>query len=175
MDTSGSVQDLPQEPQRNMRKRRRCVRQERSGVGVRGRNALSGQLDQASRSYLSDLQVATTEAGAIIIRESLPDVVANAAHLCQLFQNLVGNAIKYRRPGIVPEVRVKAHDDGANRKRNPADFIVCASRARESRSAVRSFSGPRDISGWPAVKCCCPAHLSHREPARTRMLIRWRA
>ncbi|MCU1330353.1 MAG: sensor signal transduction histidine kinase, partial [Bryobacterales bacterium] len=75
-----------------------------------GRVSSEAALDEA----LSDLQIATTESRAIITRETLPDVVADAVHLCQLFQNLVGNAIKYRKPGTVPEVRINAQRDGAN-------------------------------------------------------------
>jgi PAS domain S-box-containing protein len=75
-----------------------------------GRVSAEAALDEA----LSDLQIAITESRAIIRREALPDVIADAVHLCQLFQNLVGNAIKYRKPGTVPEVRIHARRDGAN-------------------------------------------------------------
>jgi PAS domain S-box-containing protein len=70
--------------------------------------------EAALNEALSDLQIATTEAGAMIIREALPDVLANAVHLCQLFQNLVGNAIKYRKPGTAPEVQITAQRVGAS-------------------------------------------------------------
>ena len=39
---------------------------------------------------------------------SLPSLRIHFAHLQQLFQNLIGNAIKYRKPGIPPVVRVSA-------------------------------------------------------------------
>jgi PAS domain S-box-containing protein len=39
---------------------------------------------------------------------SLPLVQMNFAHLLQLFQNIIGNAIKYRKPEIPPVVRVSA-------------------------------------------------------------------
>jgi signal transduction histidine kinase len=41
----------------------------------------------------------------------LPIVLADELLLTQLFQNLVGNAIKYQRPGI-PEIHVAAAADG---------------------------------------------------------------
>jgi signal transduction histidine kinase len=38
----------------------------------------------------------------------------HAAHLKQLFQNLIGNAIKYRHPLRAPEIRISAQqEDGA--------------------------------------------------------------
>jgi PAS domain S-box-containing protein len=39
---------------------------------------------------------------------SLPSLRMHFAHLQQLFLNLVGNAIKYRKPGVPPVVRVSA-------------------------------------------------------------------
>jgi PAS domain S-box-containing protein len=45
----------------------------------------------------SNLSAAIAESGAILECGELPEVLANEVHLCQLFQNLIGNAIKYRR------------------------------------------------------------------------------
>ena len=39
-------------------------------------------------------------------------VKADETQLIQLFQNLVGNAIKYRRPGAVPAVHISAARNG---------------------------------------------------------------
>lgn len=47
---------------------------------------------------LGYLQAPVTESGAVITRDRLPTVLAEAYPLTLLFQNLVGNAIKYRRP-----------------------------------------------------------------------------
>ncbi len=49
-------------------------------------------LDQA----LKNLHTAVTESGAEIQRKSLPVVPANEALMVQVFQNLLGNAIKFR-------------------------------------------------------------------------------
>ncbi|WP_374626059.1 PAS domain S-box protein [Devosia sp.] len=49
-------------------------------------------LDEALRN----LQVAISESGATITNDALPEVLADRAQLAQLFQNLIGNAIKYR-------------------------------------------------------------------------------
>lgn len=44
--------------------------------------------------------------------DSLPAVLADETQLIQLFQNLVGNAIKYQRPGV-PRVHISAaRNDG---------------------------------------------------------------
>jgi PAS domain S-box-containing protein len=48
------------------------------------------------------------EASAQITFETLPAVPVHGAHLQQLFQNLIGNAIKYRSPDRAPVVHVSA-------------------------------------------------------------------
>ena len=61
---------------------------------------------------LSNLQLAISESGARISHDALPTVNADFAQLRLLLQNLVANAVKYRRPGVAPEVRVIATRDG---------------------------------------------------------------
>ncbi len=67
-----------------------------SRVATRGkafdRVASSSILDQA----LANLEIAVCEAKAVITHDPLPVVNADAAQLTLLFQNLVGNAIKFR-------------------------------------------------------------------------------
>ena len=53
------------------------------------------------------LQEAVDQSGATIIIESLPAIRANEAQLLRLFQNLIGNAIKYRGENP-PEIHVSA-------------------------------------------------------------------
>ena len=40
--------------------------------------------------------------------DDLPALRVEPTHLVQLFQNLIGNAIKFRRPGVAPAVHVGA-------------------------------------------------------------------
>jgi PAS domain S-box-containing protein len=54
------------------------------------------------------LETPIREAGATVEVGALPTVMADAAQLGQVFSNLVGNAIKYRREGVRPEVRITA-------------------------------------------------------------------
>jgi light-regulated signal transduction histidine kinase (bacteriophytochrome) len=48
------------------------------------------------------------EAGATVTVGEMPTVMADAAQLAQVFTNLVGNALKYRRPDVPPEIRISA-------------------------------------------------------------------
>ena len=52
--------------------------------------------NEVVRQALGDLQFAVRESGAIVTSDDLPVVLANASQLRQVFQNLIGNAIKFR-------------------------------------------------------------------------------
>jgi signal transduction histidine kinase len=64
----------------------------------------SAALDQALQNLRSGLD----ETRAVVTRGPLPTVTGNAGRLAQVFQNLVGNAIKFRRSGVAPAVHVSA-------------------------------------------------------------------
>ena len=55
---------------------------------------------------LGDLEKRLADSGGAVIVEDLPTLHADALQMQQLFQNLIGNALKFAKPGVVPEVRV---------------------------------------------------------------------
>jgi light-regulated signal transduction histidine kinase (bacteriophytochrome) len=57
---------------------------------------------------LVDLASRIEESGAIVTHDFLPTVIGEEAALGMLFQNLVGNSIKYRREGEPPRIHVSA-------------------------------------------------------------------
>ena len=61
---------------------------------------------------LFNLQASIQENGASIVRTSLPTVRAHEIRLVQLFQNLIGNAIKYRR-AEPPVIHIDAEESGS--------------------------------------------------------------
>jgi PAS domain S-box-containing protein len=77
-------------------------------------DAAETDANDALVSALDALKVSIAEAGAEVIPHVLPRVRMGATHLQQIFQNLIGNAIKYRdagRPSRV-EIRAEAFLDG---------------------------------------------------------------
>lgn len=69
--------------------------------------AESVNLNQVVKAVVMDLAKAITESGANISVAKLPVVIGNREMLAVLFQNLIGNAIKFRRK-VAPEIRIKA-------------------------------------------------------------------
>ncbi|MCM2580115.1 sensor histidine kinase [Streptomyces meridianus] len=65
--------------------------------------ALDGSLDKA----LSNIGAAMEDSGARLERPaSMPEITGDPTLLTMLWQNLVGNAVKFRHPDRVPEVRI---------------------------------------------------------------------
>ncbi|PYY07829.1 MAG: hypothetical protein DMG61_24485, partial [Acidobacteria bacterium] len=60
---------------------------------------------------LRNLQAAIQESGALIKYEHLPTLWANASQLQQVFQNLIGNAIKFRG-SETPAIQIAAQEQG---------------------------------------------------------------
>ena len=69
---------------------------EYSRVQAQGKKIASVDTDAVMDDALANLKLAIDESGAKITREPLPSVNADADQLMRLFQNLVGNALKFR-------------------------------------------------------------------------------
>ncbi len=65
-----------------------------------------------------NLQMAIAESDAIITNDHLPTVRMDKMQFLQLFQNLIGNALKYRKPDEPPHIHVAAEREGA-------DWVFC--------------------------------------------------
>ena len=63
--------------------------------------------DEALDRALDDLELAISECGAAILRDPLPTLKADATQMVQVFQNLIGNAIKFRGEAA-PRIHVSA-------------------------------------------------------------------
>jgi signal transduction histidine kinase len=81
-----------------------------SRVGSRGEAFASTNCEAVLGKTLAGLQIAIRECGAIVTHDPLPTVVGDEFQLGQLFQNLLGNAIKYR-DSEAPQVHVSCKQE----------------------------------------------------------------
>ena len=82
-----------------------------SRVGTRGKDLKETDTGAALQKALTNLRVAVEENGAVVTHDVLPSVFADATQLAQLFQNLIGNAIKFRGTAA-PCIHVSVEDHG---------------------------------------------------------------
>ena len=66
-----------------------------SRVGTRGVAFAPADLNALLRDALNNLQASIKEAGATVTSDPLPSLSVDATQIVQLFQNLIGNAIKF--------------------------------------------------------------------------------
>jgi len=85
-----------------------------SRVGTKGKDLLDTSSEEALQQALINLRGAIKDSGALVTHDPLPAVLADEMQLIQLFQNLVGNAIKYQSSGV-PRVHVSASKNGGKK------------------------------------------------------------
>lgn len=68
------------------------------------RVSLAATLEQV----LHNLQFAIQDTQAVITYDTLPEISANAMQMIQLLQNLIGNALKFRKPDQPPQIHIGA-------------------------------------------------------------------
>ncbi len=64
-------------------------------------------LNEVVRDVLGDLEIRIRETKAEIILENLSTIDADNLQMRQVFQNIIGNAIKYYRPGVSPVIKIE--------------------------------------------------------------------
>jgi len=82
-----------------------------SRVGTKGRDLLITSSEEALAQAIINLRGAIEQSGAQVTHDPLPTVMADETQLIQLFQNLIGNGIKYQKNGV-PMVHVSASKSG---------------------------------------------------------------
>jgi PAS domain S-box-containing protein len=79
-------------------------------VGTHAGGFVLFDINALFREAVHNLQASVQEARAIVTNETLPQLTVDATQMLQLFQNIIGNAIKFRsdRP---PRIHVNARQD----------------------------------------------------------------
>jgi PAS domain S-box-containing protein len=82
-----------------------------SRSGTTGKPFCEISVETALKEALANLRASIEESGAIVTHDPLPAVTTDKTQLVQVFQNLVGNAIKYRG-AAVPLVHISFTKNG---------------------------------------------------------------
>ena len=80
-----------------------------SRVGTKARPFEPTDFTQVLETVARNLKVAIAESGAVLTHDELPTVTADPGQSVQLLQNLIGNAIKFRRD-VGPQIHVGARE-----------------------------------------------------------------
>ena len=83
-----------------------------SRVEIQGKELESIDCETVFTQSLDNLKMAIEEKGAVVTHDSLPTVLADHLQLEQLFQNLIGNAIKFQG-NEPPHIHVSASRNGS--------------------------------------------------------------
>lgn len=79
-----------------------------SRVSMHARPNTVVNLRKVAEEVVSDLEARIEDTKGTVEVGSLPSVWADATHMRQLLQNLIGNALKFHRPDVPPVVKVYA-------------------------------------------------------------------
>jgi PAS domain S-box-containing protein len=77
-------------------------------------------LTEAVQTALSNLEIPIKEKNARFEVDDLPTVNADRTQMIQLFQNLIGNAIKYQRDGTRPHIKIYTRTENDN-----GNLVIC--------------------------------------------------
>jgi two-component system sensor kinase FixL len=78
-------------------------------------------LDRVGQEVIADLELRILQSGARVEIGPLPTIDADALQMRQLLQNLIGNALKYRRPEVPPVVKVSSSYHSASGARDETE------------------------------------------------------
>ena len=70
-------------------------------------------LDEDLEAALTHLGQAIEESGATVTHDPMPTLQVDRGQMVRLFQNLIGNAVKYRERDRLPKVHISAEQTGA--------------------------------------------------------------
>jgi PAS domain S-box-containing protein len=80
-------------------------------VEAEGEPGYSVSLSDDLETAITQLRMAIEESGAAITHDPLPVINANRGQMVRLFQNLLSNSLKYRKPHEPPVIHVSASRD----------------------------------------------------------------
>lgn len=77
-----------------------------SRAGTKAQCISQIDLNESAREAVSNLEIRLRETGGSVEIDSLPNIEADSSQITQVFQNLIGNALKFHKPDSKPLVRI---------------------------------------------------------------------
>ncbi len=77
-----------------------------SRVTTKAKPFVRVSLDEVLAGVLSDLQIRIEESAAVVTADPLPVIDADMTQMRQLLQNVIANALKFRKPDVAPRVSI---------------------------------------------------------------------
>lgn len=97
-----------------------------SRISTRRETFAEIELQDVIKDVLSDLETSIQESNATVEIDPLPFIDADPLQMHQLFLNLIGNGIKYRRDGVAPLIKINAEVmDNGRPGANDSSSKVC--------------------------------------------------
>jgi light-regulated signal transduction histidine kinase (bacteriophytochrome) len=85
-----------------------------SRVTTKAQPFLPTNLQTIASEVLSDLEARIDETGGDVVTGELPTIDADELQMRQLFQNLIANALKFRKPDTPPKVEITSDVSDGN-------------------------------------------------------------
>lgn len=85
---------------------------EYSRISNKSRQLQTVNLNNVASEVISDLESRITQTQASVEVGDLPSIEADSRQMHQFFQNMIGNALKFHRPGVPPRVLVNSRVAG---------------------------------------------------------------
>ncbi|MCP5144625.1 MAG: PAS domain S-box protein [Gammaproteobacteria bacterium] len=83
-----------------------------SRVGTQGNKLKEVAIGKVVQAALDNLTVAVSESKGEVTVDDMPQIAADKTQMIQVFQNLIGNALKFTREGVPPKVHVSVKQTG---------------------------------------------------------------
>jgi signal transduction histidine kinase len=87
---------------------------EYSRVQAKERAPVPTDMKEVFDQAVANCQASIEQANAAVSCQPLPTVLGDRMQLVQLLQNLIGNAVKFRRPDAPPDIRVSARRENGH-------------------------------------------------------------
>ncbi|MGB9978383.1 PAS domain S-box protein [Methanobacterium sp.] len=80
-----------------------------SRVGTKGNEFKEFNAGTALNHALGNLETSISEINAEITSDELPVIFADESQIVRVFQNLIGNALKFRKEGVTPKIHISSN------------------------------------------------------------------